>query len=209
MHLGAEYIYPDIVEDIELSFRLGCKTGVDNGKIGFGFGITYDRYKFDYAYSSYNDLGDIHQLSFNMKFDKIMPQLLTTVSQSKGEDSKHILSHSTSSGSKSNIDFEPGEEEIIEFETTTQEPEKTESTEPIQDDLEEISAAEEKPIIDESDEEDKLSEIRKKIEEEMRMMINEQESKAKALQEALNYLKTELEEKDLSSKAKVSIGGKR
>lgn len=215
MYLGAEYLYPDLIKDSEISFRVGYKTGVDNGKIGFGFGVKYDKYKLDYAYSSYNDLGNIHQLSFNMRFDKITSPL--TTNESKIKD---VLSHSTSLGSESsNVDFEPKETKSIEFEDTTQNLEKTQQPitqnkledKPTQPKLEPVASQVEKekePIIKEVDEEDKLAQIRKKIEEEMQMRLGKQETKAEALEEALNFLKTEFEE-DTSAKAKVSIGGKK
>ncbi len=68
-HLGAEYLYPEI-EGYEIALRTGFKTGVDTGKFNLGFGIKTGKYRFDYAYSSYDDLGDTHQLSFNLRFDK-------------------------------------------------------------------------------------------------------------------------------------------
>ncbi|MDI6735636.1 MAG: PorV/PorQ family protein [bacterium] len=66
-HLGAEYLYPEI-EGYEIALRAGIKTGVDTGKFNLGFGIKTGKYRFDYAYSSYDDLGDTHQLSFNLIF---------------------------------------------------------------------------------------------------------------------------------------------
>ncbi|MEW6096555.1 MAG: PorV/PorQ family protein [bacterium] len=210
LHLGAEYLYPEI-EDVEIAIRLGYKTGVDCGKLGFGFGVKFDKYKFDYAYSSYNDLGNIHQLSFDVKFDKIKPQ--PTTSETKIEDTTYIPSPSTSSDSKSNVDFESEEKKVnkdIEFENKVEEQIETTQLEEIENEketvIEEEPASKEKLIIQQVV-------IGKETEEKIFTAITEQEGKIKDLQDELNYLKTEVNKKtevdkeDNYSKARVSIGG--
>jgi len=121
LHLGAEYIYPEI-EEIKIAIRLGYKTGVDSGNLGFGFGLVYERYKLDYAYSSYNDLGNVHQLSLHIKFDKPKPQPITSAPKIK--ETIPVLSHSIPSDSKPNVVFESEGEnvsEVIEFDETNKE----------------------------------------------------------------------------------------
>jgi len=128
LHLGAEYLYPEL-EDIKIALRLGYKTGVDGGNLGFGLGVAFDKYKLDYAYSSYSDLGTIHQLSLNIKFAHHKPQPITT-SAPEIKEIKPILSHSIPSDSKPNVVFESEGEnvtEIIEFDKSNKkaEPDNT------------------------------------------------------------------------------------
>ncbi|PID28033.1 MAG: hypothetical protein CSB55_06750 [Candidatus Cloacimonadota bacterium] len=71
--LGAEYrIHP------VLDLRVGYKTNASDWKTGgdyelfsgmsFGFGLNWDKYLFDYAVSSYGDLGFVNQLTIKYNF---------------------------------------------------------------------------------------------------------------------------------------------
>jgi len=184
LHFGAEYLYPEI-ENIKIAIRLGYKTGVEYGKLGFGVGVNFDKYKFDYAYSSYNDLGNIHQLSFNVKFDE--SRLHPPTAENKIKESNQVPSQPTSLDSKSNIDFESKEEmcnkdEDIELEDTTHEEIAT-----TENNIEKGTATEK------VNEESEL--VKKEIEEKMAMIINQQEDKIKQLENELNSLRTELKNK--------------
>lgn len=232
LHLGAEYLYPDI-EGIELAIRSGYKTGVDCGKLGFGFGVKFDKYKFDYAYSSYNDLGNIHQLSFNMKFDKIKPQ--STDSKTKIKDTKQVISPSTTSDSKSNVNFESEGKKAtkyIEFENTTNEKTASTSNNTPKNELKKqivpsaVEEIEEETVIEESDkqqtvitkkneQEDKTKNLllENKIVKQIEQIVEEEKTAMKELNKQQTLIDEENEQKEENysdekySKARIILGG--
>ncbi|MEW6607944.1 MAG: PorV/PorQ family protein [bacterium] len=159
LHLGAEYRYPEMEN---IAIRLGYKTGVDCGNLSFGFGVNYDKYKLDYAYSSYNDLGNVHQLSLNMKFEslksKVQNESLKPEIQSSESkiQNTNVLSPSTSLDSKPDVVFESEEKRVIEY------------VEPEKETIQKIETVE-KPVIEEFEEdlkqEEPLPEPKSKIQD--------------------------------------------
>ncbi len=66
--LGGEltYLKPLFLRVGWTSFGENFKTGLDKDKwagVSFGFGINWKKYKFDYAFSSYGDLGGVHRVT--------------------------------------------------------------------------------------------------------------------------------------------------
>ncbi len=66
--LGGEltYLKPLFLRVGWTSFGENYKTGLDKDKwagVSFGFGINWKKYKFDYAFSSYGDLGGVHRVT--------------------------------------------------------------------------------------------------------------------------------------------------
>ncbi|HVP36366.1 MAG TPA: PorV/PorQ family protein [Terriglobales bacterium] len=66
--LGGEltYLKPVFLRVGWTSFGENYKTGLDKDKwagLSFGFGINWKKYKFDYAFSSYGDLGGVHRIT--------------------------------------------------------------------------------------------------------------------------------------------------
>ncbi|MDI6780864.1 MAG: PorV/PorQ family protein [bacterium] len=72
-NLGIEYTLPKIVR-FDTMLRAGYRIGADTGKLGFGFGILSNNCSFDYAFASYNDLGNSHRLSTSLRFGKQEPK---------------------------------------------------------------------------------------------------------------------------------------
>lgn len=76
-NLGFEYIYNG-----RLSIRAGYKSAAALGimsKFSFGFGIYFKKFndlRFDYAFSSYGDLGLTHQVSLTMKLNNYTKEFL-------------------------------------------------------------------------------------------------------------------------------------
>jgi hypothetical protein len=66
--LGGEltYLKPLFLRVGWTSFGENYKTGLDKDKwagVSLGFGINWKKYKFDYAFSSYGDLGGVHRVT--------------------------------------------------------------------------------------------------------------------------------------------------
>lgn len=76
-NLGFEYVYNNLLF-VRTGFKSGAKLGFLS-KLSFGFGLYFRNYKdlkFDYAFSSYGDLGLTHQISLTMKVGEYKKELL-------------------------------------------------------------------------------------------------------------------------------------
>ena len=68
---GTEYRY-GVAKDLVLAGRAGYNTSTQdtgglNGVTG-GIGVNFERYDIDYSFSPFGDLGNIHRISFGLKF---------------------------------------------------------------------------------------------------------------------------------------------
>ena len=83
-NLGMEYTLPKIVR-FDTMLRAGYRMGADTGKLSFGFGILSNNCSFDYAFASYNDLGNSHRLSTSLRLGASKPKHRVLLIETEGK----------------------------------------------------------------------------------------------------------------------------
>jgi hypothetical protein len=72
--LGGEFTLSQMLR-LRLGYNNDVHRGLDTGTgagfagVSFGFGILYDTFRFDYAFSSFGDLGNVHRFGFSGSLD--------------------------------------------------------------------------------------------------------------------------------------------